>query len=325
MNRCMLLLNIVNQACSLKRKTTLVLIMLSILTGMFSGSAHAEKNKLHSRQIKLSGNVFHFAMPEDFSKDMPADEMVEALDISDISKFDTPEYGNLIRRWWDIKKPGWFGKNLGTVMMDISVQKVVSNQRKLIHDRPYNIQDRMDFMLMLDDSFHQRYGQLNREIYSPDRAVAYHSSFVTMVGDKIETNYREFNFNQQKWIENGIVGPRSDLIIILAIPIDEQVYLEASFTYSKNDDVLLRDFRSAGFDKMANIQQSFIIDYAERNPFKKIVGGVWLEKTNDDVLIRHRDALFNLLTSSEARTINKGSRSQGALGSERVDTPSSQD
>ena len=321
----MLMLNIVKRTHSVENKAILVLIMLSLLTGIFSSSAQAEKNKLYPRQINLSGNVFHFSMPEDFSKDMPANDMVEALDISDFSKFDNPEYGNLMRRWWDIKEPGWFGKNLGTVMMDISVQKVVTNQRKLIHDRSYDIKDRMDFMLMLDDSFHQRYDQLNKESSSPDRAVAYHSSFVTMVGDKIETNYREFIFNQQKWVENGIVGPRNDLIIILAIPIDEQVYLEASFTYSKNDDVHLRDFRNAGFAKMANIQKSFLIDYVESNPFKKIVGGVWLEQTNDDALIQHRDALFNLLTISEARTINKDSRSQGALGSERIDAPSSQD
>lgn len=210
-------------------------------------------------------------------------------------------------------------------MMDMSVQKVVSNKRKLIHDRPYNVQDRMDFMLMLDDSFHQRYDQLNRETSSPDRAVAYHSSFVTMVGDKIETNYREFNFNQQKWIENGIVGPRSDLIIILAIPVAEQVYLEANFTYSKNNDVYLRDFRSAGFAKMANIQQSFMIDYAEGNPFKKIVGEEWLEKSNDDVLIQHRDSLLNPLANSEIKTISKDSRSPGALEDERIDAPSTTD
>ena len=315
------MLNNLNPTCSLKRKTTLVLIMLSILTGMFSGFAQAEKNKLYLRQINLSGNIFHFAMPEDFSKDMPAGDMVDVLDISDLSRFDNPQYGNLIRRWWDIKEPGWFGKTLGTVMMDISVQKVVSNKRKLIHDRPYNVQDRMDFMLMLDDSFHQRYDQLNRETSSPDRAVAYHSSFVTMVGDKIETNYREFNFNQQKWIENGIVGPRSDLIIILAIPLAEQIYLEASFTYSKNDNVHLRDFRSAGFAKMANIQQSFLIEYAEGNPFKKVVGEVWLEQTNDDVLIQYRDSLFNLLANSEDNAMSKESRSRGSFDGERIDAP----
>jgi hypothetical protein len=81
--------------------------MLSLLTGMFSKSAQAEKNMLHSRQIDISGNVFHFAMPEDFSNEMPAGDMVEVLDISDLSRFDDPQYGNLIRRWWDIKEPGW--------------------------------------------------------------------------------------------------------------------------------------------------------------------------------------------------------------------------
>lgn len=96
--------------------------MLSVLSQLFSPSTQAaEKNKLHFRQINLSGNIFHFALPEDFSRDMPAADMVETLDIGDSKKFDNPEYGNLIRRWWDIKEPGWFGKKLGTVMMDISV------------------------------------------------------------------------------------------------------------------------------------------------------------------------------------------------------------
>src|SRR5690554_492799 len=139
----------------------LVLIMLSLITQFFSGSSQANV-KTYPRQINLSGNVFHFSLPEDFSKDMPAYDMVEALDISDPQKFDDPEYGNLIRRWWDIKEPGWFGKNLGTVMMDISVQRVVENKQQLLHSNPYHIKNRMDFMLMLDDSFHQNYDALNK-------------------------------------------------------------------------------------------------------------------------------------------------------------------
>src|SRR5690625_6563839 len=38
---------------------------------------------------------------------------------SDLSIFSEPDKGTLVRRWWDIKEPGFFGKKLGTVMMNI--------------------------------------------------------------------------------------------------------------------------------------------------------------------------------------------------------------
>ena len=67
---------------------------------------------------------------ETIGKDLPAVDMVEKLDIQDLQKFDNAEYGNIIRRWWDIKRPGFFGKELGAVMMDISVQKKATNRKK---------------------------------------------------------------------------------------------------------------------------------------------------------------------------------------------------
>ena len=81
---------------------------LSQLLGLTANAAPT----IYPRQVDLSGNIFHFAMPENFSKDMPAENMVEKLDIQDLEKFTDPEYGNIIRRWWDIKKPGFLEKKL---------------------------------------------------------------------------------------------------------------------------------------------------------------------------------------------------------------------
>lgn len=76
------------------------IIMVLIVTSIFSSLANAaKKEQLYHRQVNLSGNIFHFSMPEDFSKDMPAKDLVERLDISDIELFTKPENGNLIRRW----------------------------------------------------------------------------------------------------------------------------------------------------------------------------------------------------------------------------------
>lgn len=272
----------------------LVLIMLSMITQLFSGSAQADV-KTYPRQINLSGNVFHFSMPEDFSKDMPAYDMVESLDITDPKKFDDPEYGNLIRRWWDIKEPGWFGKSLGTVMMDISVQRVVENKRQLLHSNPYDIKDRLDFMLMVNDNFYQNYDDLNKEIEPESgRAVAYHSSLFSILGGKILASYREFIFNEQKWIERGIAAPRGVTIHDLSLPINQDVYLAASFTYIMNDDVGKREFLDVAVKKMEKIQTNFRMDYTEDNPFAKIVGEDWIAQTNDEVLEQHRNSILQL-------------------------------
>lgn len=251
--------------------------------------------ELYPRQIELSGNVFRFSMPEDFSKDMPAYDMVESLDITKPERFDDPEYGNLVRRWWDIKEPGWFGKNLGTVMMDISVQHRVENRERITHDKPYTMKDRLDFMLMLYDRYHQRYDGLNAEMGVTDEGVSpYFSSFANMLGDKFLPSQKEHVFNQQKWIQSSILAPRSELIASLALPLTEHVYLDASFTYSRNDNAYLRDFRDAAFAKMGTIQESFSMEYAEGNPFADIVGGEWLEQTNDEVLEEHREDVLKL-------------------------------
>lgn len=285
-----------------KSQQLMVLIMLSVLTQLFSSPAKAGgKTELSPRKIDLSGNVFHFSMPEDFSKDMPASDMVESLDISDPQKFDDREHGNLIRRWWDIKESGWFGKELGTVMVDISVQRVVENRQHRIHDKPYNLNDRLDFMLMLDDRYHQRYDELNAETGVTDEgALPYFSSFATMLGETIRASQREHVFSHQKWIQASIAAPRSNSIITLALPITEHVYLDASFTYSPNDNVRARDFLEVAFAKMRTIQESFRMQYAEGNPFAEIVGGEWLEQTNNEVLEQHRDKVLKLFYYPES-------------------------
>jgi hypothetical protein len=293
--------------------------MLSVLTQLFSAPAQASgKNKLYAREINLSDNIFHFSMPEDFSRDMPAANMVETLDISNAKKFDDPEYGNLIRRWWDIKEPGWFGKKLGTVMMDISVQRVVQNKKQMIHNRPYDVQNRFDFMLMLDDGYHQRYDALNQEMgLTPEGVVPYYSSFSSMLGRRIFSNQREHTLNGQKWVQQTISGPRSDLITILSIPITNDVYLEASFTYSANSNVSYRNFVDTTVAKMAIIQKTFQLNYSDGNPFAKIVGEDWLEQTNDEVLEQHRDAILKLFYGPDPEAAMLESERQGREARER--------
>ncbi|HEY8939005.1 MAG TPA: hypothetical protein VIM59_02405 [Cellvibrio sp.] len=282
-----------------------VIFMLSIITSIFSNSAHAgKKDQTFPRQVNLSGNIFHFSMPEDFSKDMPAADMVENLDINDLNKFNDPQYGNLIRRWWDIKEPGWFGKKLGSVMMDISVQRTAENKAKLFHAKPYNIEDRMDFMLMLDDVFHQRYDELNKTLEAePGRTKAYHSGFVSMSGRKILSLQNEHVSNNQKWLKQAIAGPKSTIIVNYATLINPNIYIMASFTYSPNYSISSRQLLEVADLKMKAVEQSFDIQYAKNNSVENIVGSYWLTITNDEVMDAHRDVVQNLLYGPDAEKI----------------------
>jgi hypothetical protein len=278
-----------------------VLIVLSFLAQVFSSSVQAEKKQtLYPRQINLSGNIFQFSMSEDFSKDMPAVDMVEQLDIADSTKFDNGEYGNLLRRWWDIKEPGWFGKELGTIMLDISVQRVPENTKKLIHDNPFIIRDRMDFLLMIDNLHALRYGELNKSLKKhPEDVDEYYSSFATVSGSEIRSLYRDFDFNNKRWIKLESTAPRGGYIKTYVIPLTDSIYLDATFTYAKNDGAYAWDFVRAADAKMTPIWESFSLTYAKENPFDEITGRDWLKQSNTEALQPHRLEILKLFYGSD--------------------------
>lgn len=267
-----------------------------------------KESMLHSHQINLSGNIFHVAIPEDFSKHMPIRYIVDVLDISDLSKFDNPQYGNLIRCWWDIKEPGWFGKNLGTVMMDISVQRIVKNNKNFIITSNYDIQKKLDFLLMLNDSFHQRYDPINEELKPEQgRTLAYSSGLLTLADGKIFSLYYDKVYHGQKWVNYAIAGPQGITLVVFALPLSNRLYLEITFTYSPNDGVSPREFGNVAHAKMAVIENSFRMDYAEGNIFSKIVAEDWMQKTNAEVLEEQREKIltyYGIIADKEDRLSN---------------------
>jgi hypothetical protein len=273
-----------------------VIIMLSFIAQIFSPSAQAEKKQtLYPRKINLSGNTFQFSMPEDFSKDMPAADMVEQLDITDPKKFDNGEYGNLLRRWWDIKEPGWFGKELGTIMLDISVQRVPENTKKLIHDRAFNIRDRVDFLLMIDNVFYLRYDHLNKTL-KPDHgnALAYYYGFASVTGANLGSSYYDFNFHSKKWILAESTAPRGGYIKTFVIPLTDYAYLDATITFALNDNANYWSFNNAADAKMAPVLESFNLTYVKGNPFDEITGRNWLEQSNTEALQQYRLEILKL-------------------------------
>lgn len=271
---------------------------LSQLLGLTANAAPA----IYPRQVDLSDNIFHFSMPENFSKDMPAANMVEKLDIADLKKFDNPEYGNIIRRWWDIKKPGFFGKELGTVMMDISVQRTPKNQQKLITDKPFDITNRLDFMMMIDEQLHHRFDQLNRDTTPElEGTKAYHFSCCSLLGEKILSHYRDHIYGDQKWLGYSVSAPLNQLIVGLALPLTKNSYLEVVITYSPNQNVLSRDFLDIAYQTTDPIKNNLKVNYQSNNEIRELVEQEWIRKTNDDVLAEHYDEVLIPLFGPDIR------------------------
>lgn len=283
--------------------------MISGLSQFLGLNANATP-KMYPRQIDLSGNIFNFSMPENFSKDMPAENMVEALDIEDLKKFDNPEYGNLIRRWWDIKESGFFKKGLGTVMMDISVQKVPENRKKLISDKPFNLSERLDFILMIDEKLHQRFDQLNLEAEPEIEGTdAYHFGCCSLLGEKILSHYRDNIYNDQKWLGYSVSAPLDQLIVGHALPLTNDAYIEVVFTYSPNQNVMPREFLDVAYRTTRPIENSFSVTYQSENEIKKLVEEKWISQTNDDVMAEHYDEILIPLFGSDIhQRIGEGKR-----------------
>jgi hypothetical protein len=268
--------------------------MASFLSNLFGGRGSSGATLGATRTVDLSGNKFSFVMPEDFSKDMPAENLVEQLDISDLKKFDNLEYGNLIRRWWDIKESGFFGKNLGTVMMDISVQRVPENKRKDIHERPYNILDRLDFLLMIDDNSHQRYDELVEKTKGlPDEQAYSVPSTAHLLGKEIGTGFRDRLYNSQKWIGYSVRAPENQLITGLVTPLTEYLFLEVVFTYAPDRNILPMSFLHFAYQKTQFVEDSLQINYEKNNTIQNAMKSKdWLKATNNQILQRHQDLLL---------------------------------
>ncbi len=109
-----------------------IVMLKSLLNAFGMGKEHVPT--MYPRKINLSGNIFGFKMPENFSRDMPAEDMVERLDMEKSEALRKDGYVTLLRRWWDLREPGWFGKEQGTIMMSVSVRTKPKNEAQVIKE-----------------------------------------------------------------------------------------------------------------------------------------------------------------------------------------------
>ncbi len=287
-------------------KTHLLLpaiLMFSFVTKALGMSSPPEDIMGATRSVDLSGNIFTFAMPENFSKDLPADPLLEKVDI-DSGLTNTL----LIQRWWDIKKPGFFGSNIGTVMMSINLLGVPENRIKKIHDKPHVLSDRLGLMLAINESLNTRYrddgGGLN-ELYSIP-------SLVHLFGTDLETEYRDDVYNHQKWTSYSCSGPASQLIVNHVLPVSKLAFLEVSFVYSPNSGVLPRYFRGIAHEITSKVESTFHLSYSKGNSVKKLVEEEWMNSTVDEAVTDKRELLILKIFGPEHLSVEEKATALGS-------------
>jgi hypothetical protein len=228
-----------------------VIIMFAAISKAFGLSSAPQQHPLMPRQIDLSGNIVHFSMPENFSRDLPADDMIEVVDLNDKSVYQDYKKFTLIRRWWDFKDSGFFGKEYGTLMMSIYLKEASESLT-------VNTLKPLDFIDIIIDDIEKNKPE------KVDPLLMYSDYFAA---------YKENWFQQQRWLKYVQDKTNPDqLLLLYAIPVTVKQFIVVEFTSAPNNDIGLRGFVDNYTEPFINeIMDSFHIDYVSDNPVKQAV------------------------------------------------------
>ncbi len=235
-----------------------VIIMFAFLSKAFAlSSAPNEPIKLQPRQINLSGDILSFSMPENFSTDMPAKDMVESVNLSDERIFDKYSEFTLIQRWWDFKERGFFAKGYGTVMMTMYIKQAPENS-------DYDILNPLGFIGTIITKFN--------DISKNDGTEENSSEIPSNSYPKFYQAYKIKTINSLHWfrysVESNVTGR---LDINHAIPITPQHYIVVEFAFAPNSNVSTRQFiEEHGRPHMDAILDTLTIQFSPKSKLPSI-------------------------------------------------------
>jgi len=228
-------------------------IMLSLFTKVFSMSdSTQEDSTLKPREIEFSNALLKFSMPENFSSDFPADDLVAQVDIENPNLFEKSNKALLLRRWWDFKEQSLFSKTEnGTIMLSIYINKSsleINNRIDLMHDVFKDVES------MYKES--NKTTQADFEIAYP---VAYHA-------------FIEDTFNNQRWLHYSVAPMNaSEATVSYITPLSSQYYIEFAFTLMPSSAIDPREFETTySRNFIDNIMNKTSINYADSSVLNRL-------------------------------------------------------
>lgn len=227
--------------------------MSGLITKLFALSNDANaSSELKQREIVFTGSKLIFSMPENFSPDFPADDLITQVNLNDPT-FKTKTNHLLLRRWWDFTEESFlFDKQMGTIMMSIAT-----------HYSETSFSNRLDLIKIIHKKLDTEYTESNKTT-SSDFQIAYPETY---------ESFKEKLYNEHRWL-SYIVAPMnaSQATVTFVAPLTTQHYLEISFTLLPSSKINTREFE----DKISrnfldDIMNSIFFKY-ENNTFQKELG-----------------------------------------------------
>ena len=228
-------------------------IMLSI-SQMFGLAKANEQIPYMPRQINLSGNIVHFSMPENFSKDFPADDLVDNVNLADPGLFKDSKPVELLRRWWNYKDDSFFAKDMGAMMMTVHVYKVRDESKDISHPLQF-VKSVMLEMEVRDNAENAGRPEVDKLLYP----INFYQLYVERI------------YNKQSWLRSGTAtSDESQMIFHYWIPITINHYLTVEFNFAPANKVGMRTFIDGyAREMLEKIMATFEIVYSDKNPIKE--------------------------------------------------------
>lgn len=236
--------------------------------------------------VQIDENIFSFCLPEHFSQNIPLRNVVERINTRKVHNANTQQEGHIARRWWNLKEPGWFGRDLGSLMLNVELRALPDNHNQRLYPRPHDMSDRFHFLLAL-------YERLGTE-YQPSAQEDPGNGFSTprlsfTIEDRWATDFSDRFYNNQAWTSFRITQNRN-LIEGYAIPITIRCYLSLTLTYAPNRGTQGHYFHEFAMPLAQAFLDTLEIDYGATNPIKKLVETTWHDISPEKAITfnRHR-------------------------------------
>ncbi len=251
---------------------------------VFTATAQSGQSELLPRALSIDGTRLLFAIPEDFSKDMPADDLIENSHTLSPQLAHPNDSRLLMRRWWTLKEPGLFQRQRGSLVMSIALVKKPESQGRLLKTQAYDLGSLLDFTIALYDSLKLRWADHNASVIagSLDPFYMHVSSLLGSIGDEFYSGFDKLIINGHPWVRTEIAQQRP-FHKVFATPVADDVFLEIQFGVLANDNTNAYRFSGLAMKRVNRILQTLIIEQ-DNNPLVDRVQHEWKEEAILQVL-----------------------------------------
>ena len=235
--------------------------------------------------IALGDDALSFCLPENFSKDFPAEDIETSVNLSELTENEISKH--IVRRWWEINKPGLFNTHLGTLMLNIEVRHFSVNQQSDLRNQELNISNRFHFLLAQHEHMQNDFQPTSKNDPKNGFFVA---PIAYKTGNEWLTFFNDEMFNGQMWTRVSVAQMNNALTVLYTLPLVQNAYLRVNFCHAVNQGVSPYEFQHFSMPLADQMLQSLKVTFNSANTLKDAVESEWLTITPQHAITRNAGA-----------------------------------